>query len=225
MTRVIGISGKIGSGKDYLARHLAAELTAHGFATGSASFAFPLKDMLNRILDTLRAGQVAGDAERAQDFKIATDFGIPYPKAQVLTAYLRPDLAEKADLNAYDRTPGVRSALQYLGTDVFRAEDPNYWVKLFHGALDETQDFVFVTDVRFPNEADSIREVGGYMIRLEVPAEIILDRTLNRDGLVYTAEQLSHPSETALDGYGHFDLTVGSDFSATAIVAGFAPLG
>lgn len=47
-----------------------------------------------------------------------------------------------------------------------------------------------ITDVRFPNEADAIRERGGFVIRIEN------DRVESID---------THESETALDDYEHFD--------------------
>lgn len=43
-----------------------------------------------------------------------------------------------------------------------------------------------VTDVRFPNEADAIRDAGGVLIRLVRPS---------------AGQGDAHPSETALDDY------------------------
>lgn len=208
--KVIGISGKIGSGKNYLAEHLELELHKRGYTTGSASFAFPLKNEFNEILDALRAD--------ATDEQIATDFDFPLAQARILTAFVRRELAENAALDAYDRSIGVRSGLQYLGTEIRRAQDESYWVDLFDANLVHDVDYTFVTDVRFINEADHVHDLDGYMIRLEVPAEIILDRTKNRDGIQYTVEQLNHASETQLDDYKRFDLTVGFEFEAERIV-------
>lgn len=208
--KVIGISGKIGSGKNYLAEHLEAELHKRGYTTGSASFAFPLKNEFNQILDALRAGK--------SDEQIATDFDIPLAQAKVLTAYVRDELAENPALDAYDRSLGVRSGLQYLGTEIRRAQDESYWVELFDVNLVHDVDYTFVTDVRFINEADHVHDLEGYMIRLEVPEEVILDRAWKRDGIQYTAEQLNHKSEKELDDYKRFDLTVGFEFEADRIV-------
>lgn len=207
--KVIGISGKIGSGKNYLAEHLEAELVRRGFTVGSASFAFPLKDQFNQMLDSIRAGK--------SDKQISNDFDIPLGEARTLTAFVRDELAGNPALNAYDRSVGVRSGLQYLGTEVRRAQDPDYWVKRFDENLDRSVDYTFATDVRFTNEADHVHSIFGYMIRLEVPSEIILDRTKNRDGIQYTAEQLNHKSETELDNYPDFDLVVGFEFEADRV--------
>ena len=56
-------------------------------------------------------------------------------------------------------------------------------------------DFWVVTDVRFPSEADAIREHGGILIRV------------NRD----TGYVDNHPSETALDDYMDFDYIITND--------------
>jgi hypothetical protein len=92
----------------------------------------------------------------------------------------------------------VRELLQYLGTDVFRALDPDCWVnayihdvdELHNVILHETEQFplILTPDVRFPNEVLAIQNFGGVVIRL-------------------TREPLSdeHESETALDGYQGFD--------------------
>lgn len=214
MTYFVGISGKIGAGKDYLAGKLIEELAKRGLNSTHASFAFPLKNELNRIMRDIVAGVGVED--------LATKYSIPLAQMQTIYGYIAHELVDNPWMDAYDRTPGIRSALQYLGTEVRRAVDTDYWVRLFHENVaedDREQAFAtFATDARFPNEADSIREVGGLMIRLDVPAEIILNRALNRDGIQYTQEQLNHPSETALDDYPAFDLIVGHEFDAAQVV-------
>jgi hypothetical protein len=104
-----------------------------------------------------------------------------------------------------------RMVLQILGTDLFRKEfHPDVWVNATMAAykpltfeypesyIKENPDKpateqVFpgwiIPDVRFPNEANAIKERGGILIRVE------------RDGV----KRDSHESETALDNYGGFD--------------------
>jgi hypothetical protein len=49
---------------------------------------------------------------------------------------------------------------QYVGTDLFRADDEDYWVKKAVDALGESPaERVVFTDVRFENEADYIFEL------------------------------------------------------------------
>lgn len=66
----------------------------------------------------------------------------------------------------------VRRLLQWWGTEYRRAENKNYWVNLAEGAAVRTASQggtpVF-TDVRFPNEAEMIRDNGGIIVRVTAP--------------------------------------------------------
>lgn len=82
-----------------------------------------------------------------------------------------------------------RQILQVVGTDMFRKYWPDFWVKVgmkrILRLLDEDRRIV-VSDCRFPNECEAIKEVGGITIRII------------RKDLVSTD---THASETALDDY------------------------
>jgi phosphomevalonate kinase len=59
-----------------------------------------------------------------------------------------------------------RTALQIHGTTK-REDNPAYWIELiFKKILKSQSKVVFVTDVRFKNEADSLREAGAILIRV-----------------------------------------------------------
>lgn len=88
-----------------------------------------------------------------------------------------------------------RSILQYVGTDVIRAEQPNFWVGFIGNILDlfpDTWDYVLIPDCRFPNEVNVLKDSGLDVTHIRVV----------RDGFdsPLTPEQQQHPSETALDG-------------------------
>jgi 5'(3')-deoxyribonucleotidase len=203
-TLIVGFSGKMGAGKDFLAAKVREALAGDGAEIGASSFAAPLKGEMNDI--------IARYSE--PDEVLARDFDIPLDKMQKLKAFIKDDFAAKgAELNAYDRTPGMRSALQYLGTEVRRSVNDSHWVDKYHTVLDKDQDFSFVTDVRFPNEADSIVKNGGIMIRLEPSPEVLRERAIKRDGFAYDANAKAHPSEVALDGYGSFDMVLRDGYS------------
>ncbi len=88
-----------------------------------------------------------------------------------------------------------RHLLQYIGTDVVRSRDPDYWVRFIADMMDffgDNWDFVLIPDTRFPNEITKLREAGYTVDHLRVVRP-------NYDG-VLTEEQKRHPSETALDG-------------------------
>ena len=94
-----------------------------------------------------------------------------------------------------------RHLLQYVGTDVVRKQDPDFWVnfmksvlKLFNGEWD----YVLIDDVRFQNEIEGLQDTFD-VITLRV------NRPMYENNL--TDDQRKHPSETALDDYT-FDYTL-----------------
>jgi hypothetical protein len=95
----------------------------------------------------------------------------------------------------WGRTPG--EILQVVGTDLFRQQfDADVWVKAVHRKIlnNPQQSRWVITDVRFPNEADFIKEVlGGLICRVDRE-----DRDLG-------GRDPNHPSETALDEYTDWD--------------------
>lgn len=101
--------------------------------------------------------------------------------------------------------PDIRRLLQWWGTDLRRAEDPDYWVKkgIEVGLKYASNEFIPIyTDVRFPNEANAIKEQGGLIIRV-VASD---DERIKRLGELPP----EHLSETAMDDY-EVDMTVYSD--------------
>lgn len=84
--------------------------------------------------------------------------------------------------------------LQWWGTEYRRAQDPDYWVKKTFANIPKNVDIVLITDVRFPNEADAVKQWGGYTINVQ---------RLRDDGQPFYASDrpTDHISETALDGY------------------------
>jgi hypothetical protein len=90
---------------------------------------------------------------------------------------------------------GYTAILQWWGTDVMRKQDPDYWVKQLANRI--TQDdpaIAVITDVRFPNEANWVKEKGGTLIRV---------RRLEPDGTLYLdpSRDPKHISETSLENY------------------------
>lgn len=109
----------------------------------------------------------------------------------------------------------VRDLLQKLGTDACRnGLHPNTWVNAlmadyrrqsFSGYMGDTRRDIpeskwIITDTRFPNEAQAIKDAGGIVIRVDRPGV----KAIN-----------AHPSETGLDHW-NFDHKImnGSDIVA-----------
>lgn len=89
-----------------------------------------------------------------------------------------------------------RFLLQYIGTDVIRKSNPDFFVNhisvllpyLFRVCL---VDHIIIPDCRFPNEIDVLKQAGFEVIHIRV-----VRPNFNTS---LTDEQQQHPSETALD--------------------------
>lgn len=92
-----------------------------------------------------------------------------------------------------------RHILQYVGTEIGRAHNPNIWtniVNLILQVIYDDFDFIIIPDTRFKNEADYHFVVPSYKIR------IIGEAPDNTDPAT------QHPSETNLDNYKNFDMYI-----------------
>lgn len=112
-----------------------------------------------------------------------------------------------------------RQLLQHFGTDVIRAENPDYWVHHItelSGLLYNEFDTFIIDDCRFPNEVeawDGVAKWSDKWVKKHYDIywlRIIRPRYENH----LTPEQRMHASETALDGY---DLPEGSSIDGMYI--------
>lgn len=104
----------------------------------------------------------------------------------------------------------VREMLQRIGTEAMRDRiHQNVWVnalfadyKPTNSIQGVTRDQKFpnwlITDVRFPNEADAVKARGGILVRIDRPGK---------------EDTGTHPSETALDNYDKWDVRFINDGS------------
>ena len=86
-----------------------------------------------------------------------------------------------------------RHILQYVGTDVVRKQDPDFWVSFIIKVLKlfpNEWDYVLIPDVRFPNEISELKKAGFDVLHVHI------NRQTEND---LTEEQRNHPSETALN--------------------------
>lgn len=163
---LIGLSGRIGSGKDTAAEMLLDLMPEKHFHI--KGFSYKLKQVAEMFT------------------------GIP-------AATMSKQEVKNTFLPEWGMT--LRQLLQKLGTDAVRDNlhqdawvlalfaDYNYIPPMHTGAIKHPN--WIITDVRFPNEAQAIRERGGIILRMQ-----------RRSG--WNKADLLHPSETALDLY-HFD--------------------
>lgn len=91
----------------------------------------------------------------------------------------------------WNETP--RQMMQRIGTDLFRNHyDPQFWIKVFQSWYEEQRrqsmhTSIVCTDIRFQNEAECIRSLGGILIRIQRP--------LNTQDDLHESEQLCISTE------------------------------
>jgi hypothetical protein len=211
---IIGISGRIGSGKNYLASKLADVYHERGFKTAEVSYGMPLKNEATKLMEEFRDYPFSFD-------EISDKYSIDANDLNTLYELIFNDMKHFPLLTGWDRSEGVRRFLQYLGTDIRRKQNDNYWVDQIQDFFPADVDYIFITDARFPNEADKVLDLDGALIRIDVSDEVILKRSSSRDGLKYSQEALNHKSEHALDDYTKFELIIGETFDPKNLVDDF----
>ncbi len=96
----------------------------------------------------------------------------------------------------------VREFLQKLGTEGLRNNLHNQvWVNALFSDYKEGDNLI-ITDVRFPNEAKAIKDLGGVVVRIE--------RMKTADMIAGPGGTQLHPSETSLDGW-NFDYVINNN--------------
>lgn len=169
--KIIGLSGFAGAGKDEAAKALVRQ----GYTR--IAFADVLRDIAVAINPYVY--------ERADDDE---DIHVFRRLSNVIRNYGWDD--------AKNEFPDVRRLLQRLGTEAGRnILGENIWVDTAFKHADS--DKIVVTDVRFPNEAEGIRDRGGRVVRIERPG---------------TGPRNDHPSETSLLDY-NFDAYINNNGS------------
>jgi len=169
---IVGVAGRAESGKDTICDFARSILTNKNFVAKKIACADPLKDICEDVF--------------------WKSHGVP-PQA-----FYGAQADKNADLAAHGLSGwSGRKILQYIGTEGFRYIDSTIWAKhvayranqLYEGVYDA----VFVSDVRFPEEAEAIKSIGGVIWRVYRPSS---DQP--------TSQGLSgHQSETSVDKIIH----------------------
>lgn len=136
---IIGICGFIGSGKDTVADYL---VNFHEFRR--ESFASTLKDAVAAVFGWDRT-MLEGRTKEAREWREQVD---PWWAQRLAMPTLTP-----------------RWVLQYWGTEVCRkAFHDDIWIASLENKLRNSKDSVVISDCRFPNEIQSIRDAGGQIV-------------------------------------------------------------
>lgn len=196
---IIGISGLAGSGKDTAADLLVRD---HGFV--KVVFATPIKEFCEWAFDFSHE-QLWGpsSARNAEDFRyrILRNWRAARSRfdERALSWLNEIGLGEKSlpafgrwfnDLQVRSVVHGLpfspRVALQTLGTEFGRTQDPDVWVKV---ALQDSDLNKVLPDVRFKNEMAGIKQAGGHLIRMKRGEGLVGTEAAHRS----EAEQLEMP--------------------------------
>jgi len=139
---IIGIVGNIGEGKDTIADYL---VNQHNFKR--ESFAGTLKDAVAAVFGWDRS-MLEGQTKESREWREQVDQW----------------WADK--LNIPNLTP--RYVLQQWGTEVCRRSFHDaIWVASLENKLRNVDTNVVISDCRFPNEFDTIKNLGGIIVRVK----------------------------------------------------------
>lgn len=152
--RIIGITGAAGSGKSTLAYWLTQRARIRGDHAAVMAYADPLRDVVEAVF---------GERYETQEAKAAVD---PY-----WDPLLRADHVMGPFPELGDHPVTGRRILQFVGTELFRNHvHPDIWVMVMRRRLEDAAKrgmrLVAIPDVRFDNEAQLVRDLGGSVIRL-----------------------------------------------------------
>lgn len=212
-TQIIGISGKIGSGKDTVGgiiqlmqavSHLNEEQVARVVSDSRIMASFEMRDKgweVKKYADKLKqiAEILTGIPKvnfESQEFK-KSFLGEEWGTIRQNPLNAIPPFADVK----FNNLMSVREFLQKLGTEGLRNNlHENVWVNALFSEFDSASSKWLVTDVRFQNEADAIKNLGGIVVRI--------DRGMDTG---------THASETSLDDY-KFDYTINNKGSLYDLV-------
>ena len=185
-TKIISISGKMGSGKDTAGSIIQDLLEENvGPVWNIKKFASGVKELASIILD------VPVEKFENQKFKES------YLPSEWNT--YRAVFSDRSDFHGWEVVTNqmtVREFLQKLGTDAMRnGLHTNVWVNMLMNEYKKFQKMVpdaqshfprwIITDTRFPNEYEALKEKNALFIKIERPG----------------IELNNHPSETSLDNH------------------------
>jgi hypothetical protein len=104
-----------------------------------------------------------------------------------------------------------RTLLQYVGTDLIRSKNENFWVNVvceLAKVLQDQFDYILVPDTRFPGEISTPREI--YYFDVTSIQVIRYDEHGNLFDNGLTEQQKNHSSETSLNTF-KFDIYIHND--------------
>ena len=139
---IIGIVGNIGSGKDTISHYLSQ---FHDFK--QLSFASSLKDAVASVFGWDRE-LLEGRTKESREWRETVD---PFWSKRLSMPTLTP-----------------RWVLQQWGTDLVRKHfHDDMWIASLENKINQSNTNIVISDCRFPNEIQTIRDLGGCIIRVQ----------------------------------------------------------
>lgn len=188
--RIVAFSGKAQAGKTTAALHCIKTFGGTKIALADA-----VKEEVGAFINSCGVAYhdrnlygTAADREELLTMNIAQWTNSDYRPRAVLNPHVTWETPTRISIS-------YRKLLQLWGTEYRRAQRENYWCEVGKQKIISKVGNIFIDDIRFPDEVKMIQDLGGIVIRLERPGGSRINTP-------------DHPSETALDGYKGFDVTI-----------------
>ena len=174
---LLGITGLAGSGKNYVADQIMAKYEN----SKQLAFADPLKHMVHHMFGIPLEDCYTEAGKNRETWHKWGDI--------VTWTY---DVTEESKRRDPAKPMTVRDLLQVVGTELVRNQwNEDHWVRLMKHRIENCpHEVVLVTDVRFPNEAQLIKEMGGTLLKVTgrqasgVPSHVSEADVIQADSLI-----------------------------------------
>jgi len=218
MKKVILVSGRMQSGKNAFADIIKEKYKASGKIVLMDLFAKGVKDGCNEDFLKLK-GYLNTHVEQSKEMldvlqsiskSHLSSYGIASNpiKENIYKLGVHLNKLSILDENWYeDKTDLTRTLLQTYGTEIFRHRVHNdYWINQTRDRIiDSDADVIIITDVRFPNEMDSLNLPKDFIV---VPVRVERETVFSKN---------THESETALDNYD-FEYVIDNNGSMETLI-------
>lgn len=201
---IIAFCGAMCSEKDTLCDELSKKLPN----TTKLAFADSLKDELDEIIINIKKFYDTNNS--LYFYELIKEKNLKLIEVSNLCVIFEPLLKLSINFNSRSRYQEVRKALQYLGTDIRRKQNPNYWVNKMKQKLEQNKDkTILISDARFLNEIEMLEELDAIIICLDIDEKTRKARLKKRDGLKNIPYELKyHKSETDFRRFKNYDLVL-----------------
>lgn len=163
---IIGITGKAQSGKDTACRIVQLINTVdYDCACSEGEGEKYILDNVDNILPMTCMWEKHAFADKLKE---CASIILGVPRFMFESGEFKESFTSLPLSNKEGEPMTYREFLQYFGTEVGRNIDKDLWVKaLMYSYGRDKESHWIVPDVRFPNEADAIRNAGGVLWKIE----------------------------------------------------------